>query len=87
MNKDKFTLITAQIIIGCFVLAIVALTLWLILWLFTQEDVIKMIELDYDTTINFTIFENQYNTKPIKHAKALYSQFLTAGAWFTRHKY
>ena len=37
-----------------------------------------MIELDYDTTINFTIFENQYNTKPIKHAKALYSQFLTA---------
>ena len=24
-----------------------------------------MIELDYDTTINFTIFENQYNTKPI----------------------
>ena len=37
-----------------------------------------MIQLDYDTTINFTIFENQYNTKPIKHAKALYSQFLTA---------
>ena len=23
-----------------------------------------MIELDYDTTINFTIFENQYNIRP-----------------------
>ena len=35
MNKDKFTLITAQIVVGCFVLAIVALTTWFILWLFT----------------------------------------------------
>lgn len=37
-----------------------------------------MSELDNDATVSFTIFENQYNTTPIKQAKSTYSTLLHA---------
>lgn len=35
MDKDKFTEITAQVVVGCITLLIVAVTVWVIIWLFT----------------------------------------------------
>ena len=35
MNRKKFELLMAQIVMSCVVLGLVALTVWFIIWLFT----------------------------------------------------
>lgn len=35
MNRDKFSLLMAQIVMICIVLGLVAFTVWFIIWLFT----------------------------------------------------
>ena len=35
MNRGKFSLLMAQIVMSCIVLGLVAFTVWFIIWLFT----------------------------------------------------